>query len=131
MSNESQPINGLYPSHYEYNGGMYVVQGEDGAIFTKNSLKINTMVYKTVTVGTTPVEVKVGSSALANRFAVIIQNLDSSVNLYIGNNDVNSTTGNGYVVFPKGTATLDNLGDISIYIVAASEIQVVIGFVYC
>ena len=128
MSEVTQPTNGLYPSHYYNGGNIYMVQGENGAIFTKNSLVIGNWLFKKVTVGTTPVEVKVGASVLANRHSVLIQNLDDSVLLYVGNDDVNATTGNGYVIFPKGTSLNDNIAStLSIYVVAPSNISVILG----
>lgn len=80
---------------------------------------INTeAVYGALTVTTTPIEVRVGSTRLENRKLVMIYN-NSNVTLFFGfNSAVNSTNG---MPLPANTSVTLAIGDnLPIFIVASS-----------
>jgi hypothetical protein len=79
------------------------------------------MVYSSLTVGTTAVEVKVGGSALANRKLLIIHNNSGNTMYWGANNSV--TTSNGIVLFRDQVVSIPVGPAISIWIISGSSSQ--------
>lgn len=78
-------------------------------------------VYGSITVGTTPVELKVGASPFEERKAVTLISLNR--NVYLGY-DASVTTSTGTLVFKNQLLLLEASSSMSIYLVATNNTDV-------
>lgn len=83
----------------------------------------NNMVVGKITVGTTPVEVKVGTQALANRRLVKVYNMNPTNKIYIGTSS-GVTTSTGYPIKPDSEETFVIAAGASVTLYAVAEADV-------
>lgn len=83
----------------------------------------NNMVVGQITVGTTPIEIKVGTQALANRRLVKVYNVDQTNKIYVGTSS-GVTTSTGYPIKPDSEETFVIAAGTSVTLYAVAEADV-------
>lgn len=85
----------------------------------------DSMTVGQITVGTTPVEIKVGAQALANRRLVKVYNADQTNKIYVGTSS-GVTTSTGYPIKPDSAETfiIAAGSSVTLYAVAEADVDV-------